>query len=82
MKNLRNLKDDEVFKRIGVTEEFTLSERKMIKEYNDKAKKKTEEDDERNLYIWRVRGTPQDGLQIKRIRRQVKDDHFKEDEKM
>ena len=38
--NLRKLKDDEGYKGIGITEDYTLSERKLIQEYNARAKEK------------------------------------------
>ena len=40
LQNLRKLKDDERYKGIGITEDYTLSERKLIQEYNARAKEK------------------------------------------
>ena len=40
LSNLRNLKDIPKYKTIGVTEDYTITERRMIKDWSDKAKEK------------------------------------------
>ena len=40
LQNLRKLKDDERYKGIRITEDYTLSEKKLIQEYNARAKEK------------------------------------------
>ena len=69
LQNLRNLKDDEKYKGIGITEDFTLAERKLIQEYNARAKEKNETDQDKDNFIWRVRGSPKNGLFIKKFRK-------------
>ena len=65
--NLCNLKGMRCYKGISITPDFTQSERQLIKSYNDQAKSKNSEEEE-NLtnYVWRVRGTPKNGLTIRR----------------
>ena len=65
--NLRNLKGNNDFKGISITEDYTLAEREIIKEYNRDAKEKNAAEPENSNYIWRVRGTPKNGLIIKRF---------------
>ena len=67
MDNLRNLKDKDEYKGISITEDYTVSEREIIKEYSDKAKEKNSLEPENTNYIWRVRGTPKNGLTLKRF---------------
>ena len=57
--NLRNLKGKSLYKGVSVTPDYTQHERMLVKEFYEKAKLKTaeEESNEKN-YIWRVRGTP------------------------
>ena len=38
MANLRNLKDQVAFKGLSVTDDYTIAERQMIKEWTDKVK--------------------------------------------
>ena len=66
MENLRNLKGIATYKGISITEDYTLSERKMIKEFNDKARERTYHEEED--YEWRLRGTPKKGLFLKRFK--------------
>ena len=67
LQNLRKLKDDERYKGIGITEDYTFSERKLIQEYNARAKERNENDPEKSSYVWRVRGSPKNGLFIKKF---------------
>ena len=66
--NLRNLKDNLIYKGISITQDFTYSERILIKEFNQQAKaKNTQEELNKSNIVWRVRGTPKNGLFIKRF---------------
>ena len=40
LSNLRNLKDISEYKTISVTEDYTITERRMIKDWSDKAEEK------------------------------------------
>ena len=51
LQNLRKLKDGERYKGIGITEDYTLSERKLIQEYNARAKEKNDNDPENNSHV-------------------------------
>ena len=67
MANLRNLKDIEMFKGISIAQDHTYSERMLIKEYHQRAKSKNEQEGEDPSFVWRVRGTPKNGLSLKKI---------------
>ena len=64
MENLKYLKQaPDHLRKISITDDFTIEERIMIKEKVAEAVKKTE--DEEGKYIFRVRGTPKNGLRLK-----------------
>ena len=65
MSNLKKLKGtEEYFGKISVTEDFTQTERDTIRDWNDKAKAKSDEDKE---YTYKVRGDPKNGLSLIRF---------------
>ena len=70
LKSLTSLKDQADFKGISITEDYTVAERTMLKEWRDKAKMKNDKEEAESNYIWRVRGTPKNGLMLKRFTRQ------------
>ena len=70
IQNLTNLKGQVNYKGISVTEDYTVAERKLLTEWRDKAKTKNAEEGEPSKYIWRVRGTPKNGLTLKRFLKQ------------
>ena len=70
LQNLTRLKDQENFKGISVTEDYTVAERKLLTEWREKAKTENSEEEESSKYIWRVRGTPKNGLSLKRFMKQ------------
>ena len=70
MANLRNLKDQVAFKGLSVTDDYTVTERKMIKEWTDKVKENNDKESPDSNYIWRVRGTPKNGLRLKKFLKQ------------
>ena len=59
--NLRNLKDNESFKRLSVTDDYTVAERQLLKEYSLKAKEMDDMESPDCKDVWRVRGTPKTG---------------------
>ena len=65
--SMKNLKGNELYKGISVTDDYTINEREMIREFVKKAKKENEKEDKDSNYIWRVRGCPKNGLTIKRL---------------
>ena len=64
MQNLKKLKGNENFNGAGITEDCTVSERKLIQEYNTEAKERTEND---LKFIWHVRGFPKNRLFVKKF---------------
>lgn len=69
LQSLRKLKGDSAYKGIGITEDYTLSERKLIQEYNARAKERNEAEGDNNDFVWRVRGSPKNGLFLKKLRK-------------
>ena len=47
---------------ISITDDYTMSERMMIKEYANRAKEEKKNETENSKYVWRVRGMPKNGL--------------------
>ena len=67
MENLKYLKQaPDHLRKNSITDDFTIEERIMIKEKVAEAVKKTE-DEREGKYIFRVRGTPKNGLRLKRF---------------
>ena len=67
MSSLNKLKDaTEKFKRISVTDDYTVKEREEIRKMVDEAKHKTVTEGA-GKYIYKVRGTPKNGLVIRRF---------------
>ena len=52
LRNLKTLKGDDEFNRIDITEDYTITERKLIQEYNAMAKQRTSQDPDNDKYIW------------------------------
>ena len=81
MKNLRELKDVQMFTGISITDDFTLAEREMIKTYRTKAKELNEESKSSDTII-RVRGCPKNGLFLKKVKKPVSQKGMQEDAEM
>ena len=64
--NLYRLSTNAPYYQISVTEDYTLAERKKIKELHEQAKR-LNNDGEDNDYMWRVRGSPRTSLYLKKI---------------
>ena len=62
LSNLRNLKDVPEYKTISVTEDYTINERRMINVWSDKAKGKNKNQSSVSKVVWRVPGSPKNGL--------------------
>ena len=67
MSSLGNLKDQEHFHGVSITDDYTLQQRKTIKEWVNKAKQKNNEEAEDSQYIWKARGTPKNGIFLKKL---------------
>ena len=72
MSNLRHLKGKEGYNKISITDDYTMSERKMVKDYVDIAKQKNRElgNDAKTIIL--VRGTPKNGLYLKEVMKEKK----------
>ena len=60
--NLKNLKDIHIYKGISITSDRIYSERMLIKEYYERAKAKNVLEGGDSSFVWRVRGSPKNGL--------------------
>ena len=68
LSNLRNLKRTSEYKTISVTKDYTITERRMIKDWSDKAKEKNKNESPDSKFVWRYeRGSPKNGLRLKRF---------------
>ena len=67
MNNLNKLKNaEDKFRKISITDDYTNEEREAIKIKVTEAKNKTEVEGGGN-FIWRVRGSPKNGLRLVRF---------------
>ena len=66
MNNLKNLKD-KGYNRISITDDYTVTERKIIKDFVEKAKEANNKESTDSEYVWVVRGSPKNGLFLKRL---------------
>ena len=67
MENLNKLKNaPEKLRNISVTDDYTKEERQIIRSKVDEATKKTQEEGD-GKYIWKVRGSPKNGLRLMRF---------------
>ena len=67
LSNLRYLKDIPEYKTISVTEDYTITERRMIKDWSDKANEKNKNESPDSKFVGRVQGSPKNGLRLKRL---------------
>ena len=72
MNNLPNLKD-KGYKGISITHDYTLTERKMVKDFVNQAKKANENENSNSDKFWVVRGSPKNGLFLKKVTKRSKD---------
>ena len=69
MANLRKLKGNAKYKGVSVTDDNTLKDRTLIKEWAEKAKVANENESPDSLYEWKIRGSPKNGLCLKKFRK-------------
>ena len=66
MSRLVNLRTaEEIYRQLSVRDDYTIEERELIRSYAAQAKKQNERD---NTTEWKVRGTPKNGLVVRRIK--------------
>ena len=54
--------------KLPITHDYTIDERKVIKEYVEEAKKRNSTSTKG--YVWKVRGTPRNGMKLMKIQTQ------------
>ena len=67
LKQLKHLKGKTLYKSINITADYTYSERQLISDFREKANIKNDIEEDKENFIWRVRGTPKNGLFLKRL---------------
>ena len=65
MQSLKNMKGKEQFKGISIRDDYTVTERNVIKEFVNKAKERN--DSNRDGFTWQVCGNPKRDLYLKRF---------------
>ena len=70
--NLKQLKGKSEFGGISIKEDFTISERNLVKEYVQKANEKNQSEPVDSEYVWRVRGSPKNRLFLKKVKKENK----------
>lgn len=65
LKNLSALKNNDKYKGMSITEDLTLTERAILREWLEKAKEKNEKLPPESKSIWRVRGDSKNGYRLK-----------------
>ena len=71
MENLKALKGQESFRGISLSYDYTVTERQLNKEYSEKAKENNRNEPPNSRYVWRVRGSPKNGLRLKMFPKQT-----------
>ena len=69
MENLKQLKGQEKYQGISVTDDHTIKDRKLIKDWIDKAKEANASEPADSPYQWKVRGTPKNGMRLKKFQK-------------
>ena len=69
LKSLRKLKGKDAYRGVSVTDDYTLNDRSLLKEWAEKAKAKNAEEPEESTYEWKVRGCPKNGLSLRKFRK-------------
>ena len=75
MSNLKNLKDQEKYARVSVTDDHTINERKLIKDMIDQVEKANAKEPVDSKFIWKLRGSPKNGLSLKKFRKRNEPNH-------
>ena len=60
-----------MYKGISVTEDYTISEIQKMKNFAFKAKEINSAESGNSDYVWKVRGTPKNGLVLKRFKKSI-----------
>ena len=69
MRRLPNLRNaDDKYRKVSVKDDYTFEEREIIKEWQELANKKNEEE---NTDVWKCRGNPKNGMRLIKIKRKT-----------
>ena len=71
MSNLRRLKGKEEFNGISVKPDFTIAERDQLRQYSERVKQLNAKELADPEHIWRITGTPKNGLIVRKFRKRV-----------
>lgn len=71
MMNLKNLKGNEKYKGVSVTDDHTIKERNTIKEWVEKARAANAAESPDSAYEWKVRGSPKNGMKLKKLKKRA-----------
>ena len=66
MRKLTELKNYQKYSKISITDDMTKMERELVKEWKKKADERNQTESNYD-YEWRVRGSPREGLYLKKI---------------
>ena len=70
--NLKQLKRKSDFDGISIKDDFTISEKNLIKDYVQRANEKNQNEPVDSEYVWRVRGSPKNRLFLKKVKKENK----------
>ena len=71
LSNLRRLKGKEEFNGISVKPDFTIAERDQLRQYSERVKQLNAKEPADSENIWRIAGTPKNGLTVRKFRKRV-----------
>ena len=71
MSRLINLKGKETYKGISITDDHSIADRNIIKEWAEKAKTANANESADSLYEWKIRGSPKNGMRLKKFRKRT-----------
>lgn len=71
MGNLRRLKGIEEFNGISIKPDYTIAERDQLRQYSEKAKLLNADEPADSGNIWRITGTPKNGLTVRKFRKRA-----------
>ena len=71
MMNLKNLKGNEKYKGVSVTDDHSIKERNTIKVWVEKARAANAAESPDSAYGWEVRGSPKNGMKLKKLKKRA-----------
>ena len=71
MRNLKYLKDKPEYKRVSITDDYTINERNLIRQVGEEVKEKNSQEDPAVNFVWRVRGSSKNGFRPTKVPKKV-----------